>query len=126
MNRQTKIFIATLGTPIIVGAVIVGAPAKWSHENPTVATGVVYRTETRTYSASDLAISGLSSATLTSRFGYPVAIRLSTRRECLFPESAVPLTATEFADLARTASKREPSTTISGAPVAKLERCKGV
>ena len=118
MNRKTKIFIATVGTPIIIGAVIVGAPAKWSLENPTVATGVVYRTETRSYSSADLARAGLSSATLTSKFGYPVALRLSTRRECLFPESAVPVTGSEFADLVSNAPKREPD-------VAKLERCKG-
>jgi hypothetical protein len=114
MNRQAKIFTVTLGIPIIVGAVIVGAPAKWSRENPTVATGVVYRTEARTYSASDLALAGLASATLTTKFGYPVTIRLNTHSGCLFPESAVPVNGSEFADLLR------------NAPEAKLERCKGL
>lgn len=113
MTRQAKIFIATLGTPIVVGAVIVGAPAQWSRENPTVASGVIYRTETRAYSSSDLALAGLASATLTTRFGYPVAVRLNTHGGCLFPESAVRVKDSEFAGLLR------------NAPEAKLARCKG-
>jgi hypothetical protein len=125
MNRQTKIFIATLGTPIIVGAAIVGAPAKWSHDNPVVATGVVYRTETRTYSPSEVALGGLSSAIVTTRFGYPVALRLNARGGCLFTESVVPVKGSEFASLVNTASKSVPGTTVPGAAVAKLERCKG-
>jgi hypothetical protein len=122
MNRQAKIFIATVGTPIIVGAVIVGAPAKWSRENPILATGVVYRTETRTPSSWDVARAGLSSIVITTRLGYPVRLRLSAHRECLFTESAVPLQDAEFAALVTNASKTGPSTT----PVAKLERCKDV
>ena len=120
MTRQTKIFLATLGTPIIIGAVIVGAPAKWSHDNPIVASGVVYRTEARTYSPADLALGGLSSATVTTRFGYPAVLRLNTRRACLFTESAVPINGSEFATLVSAASKKAPSTNV-----ATLDRCAG-
>jgi hypothetical protein len=115
-SRQIKIFIATVSTPIIVGAVIVAAPAGWSHANPAIGSGVVYRTETRTPSSWDLSRAGLASAVITSRLGYPVTLRLNSHKGCIFTDSAVGVTDSEFASLVREASKNAPT-------VARFERC---